>query len=110
LGIGRVPDEDSLGHRRIRRCDPCGGAAVALSSKTHSELHVVHAWQAIPPYAYPSMTAEWYVPPYEEAARKLLAGQVKRVEEAGGAVTEAHLVRGRPADAIVDLGEEVGPT
>jgi nucleotide-binding universal stress UspA family protein len=84
------------------------GAAVDLSSKTHSELHVVHAWQAIPPYAYPSMTAEWYVPPYEEAARKLLAGQVKRVEEAGSVVTEAHLVRGRPADAIVDLGEGMG--
>ena len=83
-------------------------AAVDLSSRTGSELHVVHAWQAIPPYAYPSLSTEWYVPPYEEAARKLLTEQVELVEEAGGAVAEAHLVRGRPADAVIDQGEEVG--
>jgi nucleotide-binding universal stress UspA family protein len=83
-------------------------AAVDMSNRTGCELHVVHAWQAIPPYAYPSLTTEWYVPPYEEAARKLLAEQVERIEEAGGVVVQAHPVRGRPADAILDLGEEVG--
>ena len=82
-------------------------AAVDLSSRTGAELHVIHTWQAIPPYAYPSLTTEWYVPPYEEAARKLLAEQVELVEETGGAVAEAHMLRGRPADVIVDLGEEV---
>ena len=82
--------------------------AVDMSSRVGCELHVVHAWQAIPPYTYPSLTTEWYVPPYEEAARKLLAEQVERIEEAGDVVVKAHLVRGRPMDTILDLGEEIG--
>jgi nucleotide-binding universal stress UspA family protein len=83
-------------------------AAVDLSKRTGAELHVVHAWRPLPHYAYPSLVSEGYQPPYEEGARKILEAQVGRIEEAGISVAEAHLVTGRPADAILDLGERIG--
>jgi nucleotide-binding universal stress UspA family protein len=84
-------------------------AAADLSSMTHSELHVVHAWRSLPHYAYPSLVPESYHPPYEEGARKILDRQVEQVREAGGAVAEAHLRTGSPTDAILDVVEEVKP-
>lgn len=83
-------------------------AAVDLSKRTGAELHVVHAWRPLPHYAYPSLVPEGYQPPYEEGARKILEAQVGRIEEAGISVAEAHLVTGRPADAILDLGDQIG--
>jgi nucleotide-binding universal stress UspA family protein len=83
-------------------------AAVDLSKRTGAELHVVHAWRPLPHYAYPSLVPEGYQPPYEEGARKILEAQVGRIEEAGISVAEAHLVTGRPADAILDLGDQLG--
>jgi nucleotide-binding universal stress UspA family protein len=82
-------------------------AAVDLSKRTGAELHVVHAWRPLPHYAYPSLVPEGYQPPYEEGARKILEAQVGRIEEAGISVAEAHLVTGRPADAILDLGDQI---
>ncbi len=83
-------------------------AAVDLSKRTGAELHVVHAWRPLPHYAYPSLVPEGYQPPYEEGACKILEAQVGRIEEAGISVAEAHLVTGRPADAILDLGDQIG--
>lgn len=83
-------------------------AAVDLSNRAGSELHVVHAWRPIPHYAYPSLTPQRYHPPYEEGARKILTEQVREIEEAGGTIIEAHLVMGRPAEAILDLAEGLG--
>ena len=83
-------------------------AAVDLSKRTGAELHVVHAWRPLPHYAYPSLVPEGYQPPYEEGARKILEAQVGRIEEAGISVAEAHLVTGRPADAILDLCDQIG--
>lgn len=83
-------------------------AAVDLSKRTGAEVHVVHAWRPLPHYAYPSLVPEGYQPPYEEGARKILEAQVGRIEEAGISVAEAHLVTGRPADAILDLGDQIG--
>ena len=83
-------------------------AAVDLSKRTGAELHVVHACRPLPHYAYPSLVPEGYQPPYEEGARKILEAQVGRIEEAGISVAEAHLVTGRPADAILDLGDQIG--
>ena len=80
-----------------------------LSSATGAELHIVHAWQAeLPKKAYavtvPHSTITWL----EQRAQKLLAKQVEHIEDAGGMVVEAHLVRGRPVDAILDLCEQLG--
>lgn len=83
-------------------------AAVDLSRRTGAQLHVSHAWRPLPHYAYPSFAPAEYHPPYEEGARRLLAEQVERIEEAGGVVAEAHVVAGRPADEIIDLAEKVG--
>jgi nucleotide-binding universal stress UspA family protein len=82
-------------------------AAVDLSKSTGAELHVCHVWRPLPHYAYPSLVPEKYHPPYEEGARKLLDEQVGRMGRAGGAVAEAHLLMARPAEAIIDLGEEI---
>jgi nucleotide-binding universal stress UspA family protein len=83
-------------------------AAMDLSKKTGAELHVVHAWRPLPHYAFPSLVPERYQPPYEEGARKILEAQVGRIEQAGITVSKAHLVTGRPADAILDHAERIG--
>jgi nucleotide-binding universal stress UspA family protein len=80
-----------------------------LSSATGAELHIVHAWHAeLPKKAYavtvPHSTINWL----EQRAQELLAKQVEHIEDAGGMVAEAHLVRGRPVDAILDLCEQLG--
>jgi nucleotide-binding universal stress UspA family protein len=82
-------------------------AAVELTKVTGAELHVSHAWRPLPHYAYPSLVPEEYHPPYEEGARRLLDEQVGRIEQAGGIVAGSHLAMGRPAEAIIDLGEEI---
>jgi nucleotide-binding universal stress UspA family protein len=76
-------------------------AAANLSEKTGAELHIVHAWQSVPhPVVDPDQ--------YEEEAGRLLKEQSEFVSDAGGAVSEAHLVMGTPVDAILDLVEEIG--
>ena len=83
-------------------------AAMDLSKRSGAELHVVHAWRPLPHFAYPSLVPDPYHPPYEEGASRILREQVRRIEEAGGVVAKAHLPMGRPADAILDLGQRIG--
>jgi len=78
-----------------------GRAAANLSVRAGAELHVVHAWQAVP---HPFIDPDYY----EEGARQLLQEATERVADAGAAVKEAHLVMGSPVDAILDLGQEIG--
>jgi nucleotide-binding universal stress UspA family protein len=83
-------------------------AAMDLANRTGAQLHVVHAWRALPHYAYRSLVPERYQSPHEEGAHKILKEQVERIEEAGSRVTKAHLVMGREADVILDLAEQIG--
>jgi nucleotide-binding universal stress UspA family protein len=83
-------------------------AAIDLSKRTGAELHIVHAWRALPHYAYPGVVPERYNPPYEVGARRILTEQVEYIEHTGIPVAEAHLVTGRAADAILDLAEQIG--
>jgi nucleotide-binding universal stress UspA family protein len=83
-------------------------AAIDISKRTGAQLHAAHAWVQPPPFAYPSLVPERYYPPYEQGARRILDEQLGRLERAGGAVSEAHLVEGRSADAILDLAERIG--
>ncbi len=78
-------------------------AAVALSAKTGSELHVVHVWHDIPTPHYHSFVRD----ELEREAREVLGKQVKLIEDAGGVVAKAHLRMGRTIDEILDLGEEI---
>ena len=69
------------------------------SRRTGAQLHVAHAWQAEIRRAYevalPVTLRKWC----EQKAAELLAKEVKRIEEAGGEVAEAHLVMGRAGGA-----------
>lgn len=80
-------------------------SAVELSGNTGSELHVVHVGEFLPTYL--AFTEE---EPAElrRKAREMLEAQTRKIEDEGGAVAEAHLRLGRPAEAVINLAEELG--
>jgi nucleotide-binding universal stress UspA family protein len=89
--------------------------AVDQANSTNSELHVVTVgpWNPDPAYATHEASFRWET--YEEVsgaigkeAQQILDEQVKKIKEAGGAVQEAHLRRGRKDQEIVRLAEEIG--
>ena len=79
--------------------------AADLANSTNSELHVVHVGEL-----RPTFLAQTEVEPteLEREAQRLLDEQVRRVQEAGGTVKEAHLRLGRADEEIVDLAHEMG--
>ena len=86
------------------------GMAVELARSTGAELHVVHVklLPITPPYPE---VLDWRedLERAEREARELLDEQVKKVEEAGGAVAGIHLREGGPpAEEIVVLAGELG--
>ena len=90
-------------------------AAVELAEKTGSELHVVHAAPMPSIHAIPERAAYAPEPAFQELrgiaereGRKDLDEQVRKMEEAGGKVAEAHLRVGRSDEEIVRLAEEIG--
>ena len=86
-------------------------AAVDISKRTGSELHVVHVLPQFPRYAYPGITPEIYSYVLDSTlreARDLLDEQAKRIEDGGGRVAQTHTRRGPAADEILDLAEELG--
>jgi nucleotide-binding universal stress UspA family protein len=79
-------------------------AAVDLARKSSSELHVVHVWHDVPsPYAHAFIKRE-----LRRQGQEILDEQVRKIEEAGVKVTEAHLKEGRICDEVISLGEELG--
>ena len=90
--------------------------AVDLATSTDSELHVVTAGPGNPDPVYQTHEAGLRYETYEqaaaavrEAAQQTLDEQVKKVEEVGGRVAEAHLRMGERRDqAIVRLADEIG--
>jgi len=92
--------------------DLAARAAMDLSNRTGAELHVVHARQdvrlaGIPPTVTQdeyTRALEWW----EQEDREFLEEQAERLRSAGGTVTGAHLKKGRPADEIAGLAEELG--
>jgi nucleotide-binding universal stress UspA family protein len=85
--------------------------AVDLAHAFGSELHVVHVVPLSPPYFVVGQEDVEGPSLYEEdtqRARQLLDEQVRRIEEAGGEVTEAHLRTGEPDAEVISLAEEMG--
>jgi nucleotide-binding universal stress UspA family protein len=82
-------------------------AAVDLSTRAASELHVVHAWQALPSYPHPSIAMATDPGPYEQEAQRVLFEQLDDMEAAGGEAAGAHLKRGRPYEVIANLAVEL---
>ena len=78
--------------------------AADLAKSTGSELHVVHVGEFLP-----TVLAQTEVEPahLEREAQQLLDEQVRRIEEAGGTVKEAHLRLGRADEEIVDLAHSL---
>src|SRR5918998_1189240 len=86
--------------------------AVNLANRTDSELHVVHVGgeyhSGLETILSPTLLEET-LQGLEREAREVLDEQVKRIEEAGRTVAEAHLrMGGRPNEQIVALAEEIG--
>jgi nucleotide-binding universal stress UspA family protein len=90
--------------------------AVDLANSTNSELHLITVALGNPDPVYHIYEAGLRYETYEEAleavkgeAQKVLDEQVRKIEEAGGIVKEAHLRIGQRRDqAIVHLAEELG--
>jgi nucleotide-binding universal stress UspA family protein len=83
-------------------------AALDLSTRTASELHVVHAWQAFPEYSHPSMATASDSALYERDAQKVLFQQLDKIKDAGAIVAGAHLKRGRAAETVTDVAQDLG--
>jgi len=82
-----------------------GRTAADLAKSYDSQLHVIYVEPALP------MIDQFAAPGPERTmpdSQQLLAERVKRIEEAGGTVAEAHLRLGRPDEQIVRVGEELG--
>jgi nucleotide-binding universal stress UspA family protein len=100
----RVPEKVLLATDGSKDATLAARAAADVCEGTGAELHVVHAWYSVPTARLrPFMRAE-----LKRLGDELLEEGVKRVEDAGGLVTEAHLLEGRAADEVLDLSERIG--
>ncbi len=76
-------------------------AAVDLSQRSGSELHIVHVWHNVPsPYA--TFRKEGA----RTAGSEVLDEQVSRIEDAGGRISGIHLRKGRTSDEVIGLSWE----
>ena len=103
-----------------REAELAARIAADLAQKTHSQLHVLHAFGIAPvgPPVYPEATdlqSVEYEAETEEGqriseqrAREVLQEEVEKVRPGGGTVAGEHLVEGRVAPEIVGLAEEIG--
>jgi nucleotide-binding universal stress UspA family protein len=85
-------------------------AAIDLTHRARTELHVVHVWQDVRPATLPTAAMNEYLRAFErweQEAGELLEEQADRLRSAGVTVAGAHLKKGRPADEIVALAEEL---
>jgi len=76
---------------------------VGLTKITGSELHAVTVAQEFPPYdAYRPLADR-----SRQLARRVLEGQLRKVENLGGAVARSHLRTGVAAEEVMKLAEEI---
>ncbi|HEU4492913.1 MAG TPA: universal stress protein [Rubrobacteraceae bacterium] len=78
-------------------------AATDLSSKSGSELHVVHVWHDVPgPYRHGYVKRE-----LRRQGQEILDAEIQKIEESGGKAAQAHLRGGRTTEEVVELGDEL---
>jgi nucleotide-binding universal stress UspA family protein len=100
----RMPEKVLLATDASKDAALAARAAVDVCEGVGAELHVVHAWHSGPTARLRAfMRAE-----SKKLGNELLEEGVKGVEGAGGVVAGAHLVEGRAADEILDLGGQIG--
>ena len=83
-------------------------AAVDLSARAGSDLHVIHAWRPFPEHPHPSVAMASDSALYEREAREVLFGQLEEIGAAGAVAAGAHLERGRAAETIADTARDLG--
>lgn len=83
-------------------------AAMDLATRSGAELHIVHAWttSAWETTIAPEVLAR-YPELFEDAARAILNDEADRIDKMGGTVAGQYLMRGRPAEQVVRLGETI---
>src|SRR5215218_4898828 len=103
--VSIFPTQVLLATDGSREAQLAATTAADLANTTNSELHVVHVGQF-----EPTFLAQTEVEPaeLEREAQRLLDEQVRRVEETGGTVKEAHLRLGRADEEVVDLADSLG--
>jgi nucleotide-binding universal stress UspA family protein len=79
--------------------------AADLAKSTSSELHVVYVGQVLPP---PLTQTEIETARLDREDQALLDQQVRKIEEAGAAVAEAHRRAGHEDAEVVALAEDIG--
>jgi nucleotide-binding universal stress UspA family protein len=79
--------------------------AADLANSTNSELHVVHVGELLPTFLAQTESEPVEL---EREAQRQLDEEVRRVQQAGGTVKEAHLRLGRADEEIVDLAQNLG--
>jgi nucleotide-binding universal stress UspA family protein len=88
-----------------READLAATTAADLAKSTSSELHVVYVGQVLPP---PLTQTEIETGRLDREDQALLDQQVRKIEEAGAAVAEAHRRSGHEDAEIVALAEDIG--
>ena len=78
-------------------------AAVDLAMEAGAELHVVHAWQAVPTTRFEAFVRARLLAEAEE----LLEAQEALLGKAGAQVAGAHLREGPAVDEVLDLAGEI---
>jgi nucleotide-binding universal stress UspA family protein len=85
-----------------------GRAAVDLARRAGAELHVVHAFEPVPPYSHPSVRIATDVELYRREAEELLERETGELEAGGAPAVRRHLVRSPYVDGILDVAERLG--
>jgi len=99
-----------------REAQLAASTAADIANTTNSELHLLTAAPGNPDPVYHIREGSLRYETYQQAleavkgeAQRVLDEQVRKVEEAGGSVKEAHLRIGERRDqAVVHLAEELG--
>jgi nucleotide-binding universal stress UspA family protein len=101
--VNRFPTKILLATDGSEATERATEAAVDLSTKSGSELHVVHVWHDVPgPYRHGFVKRE-----LRRQGQEILDEQVRKIEDAGRTVTKAHLRGGRTTDEVIKLGDEL---
>lgn len=82
--------------------------AVTLAKSAASELHVIHVLPVDEGIPYPAEVLKREAEETEQQARDFLNRQVQRVRDEGLVAAESYYRKGRPANEIVKLSEELG--
>lgn len=82
-------------------------AAVDLANKTDSELHVVHVG-LLSPWTGTAVLSDAQLTRLRQQAQQVLDEEVRKIQEAGGTVADAHLRMGQAHEEIVRLSGELG--